>query len=207
MASARLRALGKMSSAVLATLFPPLVHKEDLAETVGYIEISASPVGSLVPEYVGQTAFDTVNKVYYRAVALTNADWAVDGGTGNSASLSADINLFGFGSGGLELGLTAHAGGTQAAALALSATKSFHEVTTVGSAADSVSLPLCTGSGKIHWVKNSAAANSMQVFGAGTDTIDQVATATGVAVAAGKSRAFIDTATAPAGRWESLLGA
>lgn len=105
---------------------------------------------------------------------------------------------------GIETPIVAAAGGTQAGALALSATKSFHEVTTVASANDSVKLPLATGSGDIHYVKNSAAANSLQLFGAGTDTIDQVATATGVAIAAGKMRMLVDSAS---GKWQSLLGA
>lgn len=106
--------------------------------------------------------------------------------------------------GGAETGLTAAAGGTQAAALALAAAKTVHNIATVGSAADSVKLPLATGSGQMHWVKNSAAANSLQLYGSGTDTIDAVATATGVAVAAGKSRICYDMA---AGLWVSLLGA
>jgi len=103
-----------------------------------------------------------------------------------------------------ETGLTAHAGGTQAAALALSATKSFHNVTTVGTAADSIVLPASTGGGAIHWIKNSAAANSLQLFGLSADTIDGVAAATGVAVGAGKSRIVID---AVSGAWQSILGA
>lgn len=100
--------------------------------------------------------------------------------------------------------ITAHAGGTQAAAFALSATKSVHNVTIVGSANDSVVLPASTGGGAIHWIKNSAAANSLQLFGLAADTIDGVTAATGVAVAAGKSRLVHDTA---AGTWQSLLGA
>lgn len=105
---------------------------------------------------------------------------------------------------GIENTITAAAGGTQAGALALSATKSIHNITIVGSANDSVKLPLATGSGTVHWVKNSAAANSAQLFGSGTDTIDAVATATGVAVAAGKSRICLDFAS---GLWLSILGA
>lgn len=105
---------------------------------------------------------------------------------------------------GIETGLTAHAGGTQAAALALSATKSIHNITTVGTAADSVVLPASTGGGAVHWVKNSAAANSLQLFGLSADTIDGVTAATGVAVAAGKSRICLDFA---AGTWLSILGA
>lgn len=105
---------------------------------------------------------------------------------------------------GIETGLTAHAGGTQAAALALSATKSIHNVTIVGSANDSIVLPASTGGGTVHWIKNSAAANSLQLFGLAADTIDGVTAATGVAVAAGKSRLVHDFA---AGTWLSLLGA
>lgn len=100
--------------------------------------------------------------------------------------------------------ITAHAGGTQAAAFALSATKSVHNVTIVGSANDSVVLPASTGGGAIHWIKNSAAANSLQLFGLAADTIDGVTASTGVAVAAGKSRLVHDTAV---GTWVSLLGA
>lgn len=114
------------------------------------------------------------------------------------------VALVSVGAAGLENTITAHAGGTQAAAFALSATASFHNVTVVGTAADSVKLPLATGSGNVHWVKNSAAANSLQLYGSGTDTIDGVATATGVAIAAGKARILIDNA---AGTWQSLLGA
>lgn len=105
---------------------------------------------------------------------------------------------------GIETGLTAHAGGTQAAALALSATKSIHNVTIVGSANDSIVLPASTGGGTVHFIKNSAAANSLQLFGLSADTIDGVTAATGVAVAAGKSRLVVDAA---AGAWQSLLGA
>lgn len=104
---------------------------------------------------------------------------------------------------GIETGLTAHAGGGQSVALALSGTKSIHNVTTVSSASDSVSLPAATGSGALHWVKNSGAAQ-LQLYGAGTDTIDAVATGTGVAVANGKSRICVDVAS---GAWQSILGA
>jgi hypothetical protein len=105
---------------------------------------------------------------------------------------------------GVETGLTAHAGGTQGAALGLSATKSIHNVTIVGSANDSVVLPASTGGGTVHWIKNSAAANSLQLFGLSADTIDGVTAATGVAVASGKSRIVLDFAL---GTWLSILGA
>jgi hypothetical protein len=114
------------------------------------------------------------------------------------------VALVSVGAAGIETGITAHAGGTQAAALALDATKSFHNVTVSGTDADSVKLPAATGSGDIHWVKNSDAGQTVQVYGSGTDTIDAVATATGVVVGVGKSRMFIDGA---AGLWQSIYGA
>lgn len=96
--------------------------------------------------------------------------------------------------------ITAHAGGTQAAALALVSV--VNRVTVVGTAADSVKLPPSTPGMSI-LIINDAAANALQVFGAGTDTIDGVATATGVALTAAKRAWFI---CATAGAWQSLTG-
>ena len=103
---------------------------------------------------------------------------------------------------GIENTITANAGGTQAAAFALDATKLVHNVTVVGTAADSVILPAATGSGTVHIIKNSDVAESLQLFAALTETIDDVASATGVAIAAGKTRQVIDV---EAGNWISLL--
>ena len=103
----------------------------------------------------------------------------------------------------VENTITATAGGVQATALLLDATKSVHNITTVATAADAVRLPLAVGSGVQHLVNNSGAA-SMKVYGSGTDTIDAVATATGVSIGAGKARLLVDIA---AGKWISLLGA
>jgi hypothetical protein len=102
----------------------------------------------------------------------------------------------------IETGLTAHAGGTQAAALALSPTVFVHQVNTVGTAADSVRLPVSVA-GQTHIVINNAAANSMQVFGAGTDTINNIATATGVAQAAGIAGLYYCPAP---GLWFRMVG-
>lgn len=93
-------------------------------------------------------------------------------------------------------GLIAHAGGTQAAALALTA--AINSVGTVGTIADSVKLP-ASAAGAICVVINDAAL-SLQCFGASTDTIDDVATATGIAVP-GKSTAVFWCPVA--GKWYS----
>lgn len=89
-----------------------------------------------------------------------------------------------------DTAITAHAGGTQAAALSLKSAYRFHNVTTVATAADSVKLPPARV-GEFHFVKNSAAANAMQVYGSGTDTIDSVATATGVSQLAGDGVLYV----------------
>ena len=121
-------------------------------------------------------------------------------GTSTLAAVSATSGTF---SGiifetGIETPITAHSGGTQAAAFSLSTTKPIHVVTTVAAGNDSVKLPSATGSGACHVISNQAATNSLQVFGSGTDTINAVATATGVAIAAGKTSCFYDYA---AGLW------
>lgn len=97
----------------------------------------------------------------------------------------------------VDLTITARAGGGQALATALLAQAPI--VSTVASANDSVSLPKITnrpnvlGSiGTLMFVGN-AASNSMQVFGKTPDTINAVATGTGVAVAGGVNVWFVAT--------------
>ena len=90
--------------------------------------------------------------------------------------------------------LTAHSGGTQAGALAL--TNAVNNVTTVAAAGDSVKLPASAAGLEITIANNGA--NSMQVYGAGTDTINGVATATGVAQLPGQVVVYT---CAVAGNW------
>jgi len=97
-------------------------------------------------------------------------------------------------------GLTAHAGGGQAAASQITAMNA--RITTVATAADSVVLPP-SKAGLIIYVTN-AAANSMNVFPAIGDTINALAVNTALAVAAGKTCAFV---CYTAGQWHSLLSA
>jgi hypothetical protein len=96
--------------------------------------------------------------------------------------------------------ITATAGGTQAAAYQLTA--SVNRVSVCATAADSVRLPPALAGCSCVVVNDGAA--SCQVFGFGTETIDAVATATGVAVANGKRRIFVCVED---GKWLSILGA
>ncbi len=99
--------------------------------------------------------------------------------------------------------ITARAGGGQTNATALTAT--FNNVTVVATAADSVKLPLAVA-GLWVTIRNSA-ANASTVYGDGTDTINGVATATGVSLTAATSALYFCTTSAPAGKWFVVKGA
>ncbi len=126
------------------------------------------------------------------AVTVTVANSVPAGSLGAAFSSFSASGLFTLT--GVEDTLTAHAGGTQAAALALSSTKNYHRISVCATAGDSVALPAATV-GQAHFVRNDGAA-SCQVYGTTPDTIDDVATATGVALPAGVGRWFICTTAA-----------
>jgi hypothetical protein len=111
----------------------------------------------------------------------------------------------------VNAGLTATAGGTQAASQV--PTAAINQFTTVATAADGMTLPVAVKGMTITVINDGA--NAMQVFGSPTtsDTIDGVATATGVAVTAAKRTRFTalndasvaeGTQAAVIGKWVSL---
>lgn len=100
-------------------------------------------------------------------------------------------------------GITAFAGGGQTSATAL--TSALNRISVCATNADSVKLPVVSDAdiGIEVDVINDGAANA-QVFGAGTDTIDGVATATGVALAAAaRCKYQLISRTAGVGAWVS----
>jgi hypothetical protein len=103
----------------------------------------------------------------------------------------------------VEDAITATAGGTKAAARALTA--AVNRISVCATAADSVLLPLADAGARVVIANDGAA--SAQVFGAGTDTINAVATATGVAQAAGTKALYACVKAAPAGNWIRVLSA
>jgi len=110
----------------------------------------------------------------------------------------------------VSVGLVAHAGGGQAAALPLTST--VNVLATVATAADSVMLPQAVLGTVGVIVDNTAGANSCQVYGqpATSDTINGIATATGFAVASGKRALFYCYQTSiggGVGKWGSILTA
>lgn len=95
---------------------------------------------------------------------------------------------------------TAYATGGKANATPITTTNV--RITVCATAADSVLLPAATV-GKTIYIQNNGVA-SAQVFGAGTDTINSVATGTGVAHANAK---FAMYRCMVAGAWERILSA
>jgi hypothetical protein len=92
-------------------------------------------------------------------------------------------------------GITATAGGGQANAFQLQA--DINEITTVASIGDSVMLPKVNRAGQAVMVINRA-ANAVQVFGYSGDTINDVATATGVSQMGGSVVIYVSTS---GGKW------
>ena len=95
--------------------------------------------------------------------------------------------------------LTAHAGGTKAAALQLPAAVSFIEVTTVATDADSVLAPQAS-KGSMFALFN-AGAHTLDVYARGTDTINLLATATAYALTTGQTALFF---CATDGSWAAI---
>lgn len=100
-------------------------------------------------------------------------------GTANFAF--SDVFLTGLLNESAQDSITAHAGGTKAAAFQL--TKEMNRISVAATAGDSVLLP-ASAPGLTIIVENAGAA-AVQVYGLGTDTINAVATATGVSQMAG----------------------
>lgn len=104
-------------------------------------------------------------------------------------------------------GVTAHAGGTKAAAVQLDYGVS--SLAVVATAADSVVLPYAFD-GAVCFIENNGAA-AAQVFGAGTDTINNVATGTGVSQALNTGAWYVGTGGfgdgRDAGNWRRVLSA
>lgn len=93
----------------------------------------------------------------------------------------SDVFLTGLFNESAQDSITAHAGGTKAAAFQL--TKEMNRISVAATAGDSVLLP-ASAPGLTIIVENAGAA-AVQVYGLGTDTINAVATATGVSQMAG----------------------
>jgi len=109
--------------------------------------------------------------------------WTAFGGSGSSVTAA----------------VTAFAGGGQTSATAL--TSQVNRVSTVATQGDSVKLPASAVGLAITVINRGA--NPVQVFGAGTDTINGIPTATGVSQAVGSTATYVCSV---AGNWEVPIG-
>ena len=133
----------------------------------------------------GSLYLDSTNgNVYINVGTQASPTWQLLGGAGVLAFSTTD-------------GITANSGGGQTNATALTTT--INHVTTVVSAGDSVKLPAVVA-GAIVIVTNKA-SQPMQVFGAGTDTINGVATATGVSQGVWTEAIYLGETSGPGGNW------
>jgi hypothetical protein len=99
---------------------------------------------------------------------------------------------------GVQEGVTANPGGGQSGATPICLNSDIARVTTVATAGDSVLLPPAVAGLDLLVINHGA--KPMQVYGNGTDTIDDVAAATGVAQMAGSVTIYACTV---AGAWYS----
>jgi hypothetical protein len=136
----------------------------------------------------------------YRSLPMTGGGTA-DQVDDNGVTLGGILNLAG---NGVETGITALYGGGQAGATQLSAAVPISVVQTALLANDSVMLPTVgtngVTKGHVKIISNQQ-TNSIQVYGAGTDVINGVATGTGVALAGRHTGVYICYSLATANLW------
>lgn len=110
---------------------------------------------------------------------------------------------FGYSIPSLEAGITAHAGGTKAAAYQLA--NQINQVSVCATGGDSLLLPLGKVGMSVLIINDGAAA--AQVFGKSNDTIDGIATGTGVVLTNAKRCWYHCTSVASGvGAWQSNMG-
>lgn len=132
--------------------------------------------------------------------AISLSGFALDFDMANTIAMTATTSGVNMTGGTLreptEDTITAFAGGGQGSATALSLAKKYHRITVCASSGDSVLLP-ASSAGQAHYVRNDGAA-AAKVFGTSPDTVNGVATATGVFLPASTGVWYVCTT---AGNW------
>ncbi len=126
--------------------------------------------------------------------------------TGTVSDLQRSKQKIGYPIRSVEDGITATAGGVQATARLLNS--AFNRISVCATNNDSVRLPVVSLAdvGMTVEIVNDGAATA-QVFGSGTDTIDAVATATGVVLTNAKRATYTLVSYASGvGAWVSNMG-
>lgn len=140
------------------------------------------------------------NSPTFNALTVTTAVDAATIVAGTSVTAPTFIST-GFNQDSVTNAITAHAGGGQGSATAL--TTAMNRVTTVATAGDSVVLP-AAAAGRTVIVINAAASNAMDCFPASGDSINALTADTALSIAANKSVMFNCVV---AGIWNSIVTA
>lgn len=70
-----LKKLGAASAAILKTIMGPQVGKNDICDAIGYVTNAGAP-SSVVPDFIGQTLFDTSGSQFYIAYGVASGEWS-----------------------------------------------------------------------------------------------------------------------------------
>ena len=171
---------------------------KDSKGDAGTNNITVVPDGSTNATTIDGGANHVINVNYGAAIYYhTGLEWALayySGGGGGSAAFT-NVSLSGLLTESSADSLTA-TGSNQAGALQLTA--QINRVT-VGASTTGVLLPLAAPGVPI--VVINSVANSIHVYGAGTDTINGIATATGIVQPPGTTYVYFTVTAAPAGKY------
>lgn len=208
-----LKTIGDSTREHCEILLPPQVGRKDLANLLGYITNAGVPAG-IVPEFIGQKCFDTVNEEFYFAYGLLAGNWrtqtavalsatevgymdstvAGTGAASKTAVLDAngDFTMPDNGHFNFSSAAVAAAGNSQATYTVLA-----DQVNPVTGADNTkgVALP-AAAAGKAIYVQNTVQNKALKVapVNAGNDAINSLTAGTGVyTLGAGRGAWFIPT--------------
>jgi len=145
------------------------VQGNAIANQIGTITGSGSPVGSVTPLFIGQDYFDTAGTNWWRAIGTTNTSWVEIGGASEAISGPTTITA------------------ANAHALAVGANGTTNPVFNVDASAASVATGMnvkgnAAGSGVAEAVTSSTTNESLTIDAKGSGTITLNGTATGAVV-------------------------
>ncbi len=132
------------------------------------------------------------NTLVAGTLAVTGASTLTGALTASGGTISTGLSL--------DAATTISAAGTTVSD-ATALTASVNNITTVSASTAGVKLPACAA-GKVV-VVNNLGANAMHVYGAGSDTVDGAAAATGTVLTNTKRAVFVGVSTTA---WISLMG-
>lgn len=84
-----LREIGYASAAILKTLVGPMLGKDELIDSVGYVVSNGLPT-SVVPDFIGQHLYDSSTPTWYKAHGVAAGQWTLSGVPSNVVLAQTD---------------------------------------------------------------------------------------------------------------------